>query len=82
MPIHENHMFNVNEIMQLDKTKLKTTLIWKKEKSNKESSEKMPISNLESNSRPSKGNSWKVTFNSLTFYGKISLIMFLIASSR
>ena len=23
MPIHINHMFNVNEIMQLDKTKLK-----------------------------------------------------------
>ena len=56
MPIHINHMFNVNEIIQLDKTKRKLHKFGRRRNLTPESLEKSPISSLESNSRPSKGN--------------------------
>ena len=56
MPIHINQMFNVNEIIQLDKTKRKLHKFGRRRNLAPKSSEKIPISSLESNSRPSEGN--------------------------
>ena len=49
-------MFNVNEIMQIDKTKRKLHKFGRRRNLTPESSEKIPISSLELNSRPSEGN--------------------------